>query len=273
MNHALLSKHCRTLRSVALGFGALFVIQPLAQAQDQYTGGHGDFGVEYIDGSNFIPHWHLHEGAIVNGSVLTEETEYTTLSDLVAVTSASDNVTGNLSNSGMGSIDWLGVASGSAVFRLGNENFEPDLGFGLEELSEADWLDSDITIRLSTFSGPGNVAILSGTASGFSIYASSFDPTSSASGVNSWLAEAGGHSHPVFYFSEVGNYNLTFTWSGTYTGDGAAPGGTPVSGTGTFGIAVVPEPSTYVLLGLGLASLFFLRGLRKTQANKASLKP
>lgn len=255
----------KTFRAAALASAAVLLLQPFSRAQDYYTSGHGDFGIEYEAGSSeFEPHWHLHQGAVVNGMVLSEEAEYTTLTDLIAVTSAGDAITGNLSNTGKGSLDWLGVDAGTSVFRLGNENFEPDLGFGMEEFTEADWLDGEITIQLSNFSGPGDVAILSGTAPNFSVYASSYDMGASAFGDNSWQMGVGAHEHLVFYFSEAGDYQLTFTWTGTYIGEGAAEGGTLVTGTGTFGVRVVPEPSSWVLVALGWGGLVFLRRLVKT---------
>lgn len=264
MKYSPASKLLKPVGAAWLALLGFLAVQAVAQAQDRYTSGHGDFGIEYEPGSSeFEPHWHLHEGAVVNGLAISGEAEYTDLPGLVAVTGAGDAVTGNLSNAGKGSAAWLGVPSGSLVYRLGNENFEPDLGFGMEELTESDWLDAEITVQLTNFSGPGNVAILSGTAPNFSIHASTFDPGSSASGDNSWQMGSSGHEHPVFYFSETGNYELTFTWTGTYIGEGSEIGGTAVSGTGTFGVAVVPEPSTYALLALGLGSLLLLHGRGK----------
>lgn len=244
---------------------ALFTLAApaLVRAQSFYTGGHGDLGIEYTPGgTEFEPHWHLHEGAVVNGAALPEEEEYAP-EDLVAVASATAPTLA-------GSMNWLGVPEGTIAFRLGSEEFEPELGFGTEELTESDWADSTVTVTLSGWSGPGEIALLSGSAPGFTVFASSFDIASSASGNNSWTMDLGvGHAHPVWYLSGAGAYAVEYTWTGTYVGAGSAPGGTAVRGTGTFAVQAtpVPEPGTWgALLGLGLFALVFARARRRRVA-------
>lgn len=233
------------------------------RAQAIYTEGHGDLGIEYEAGeTEFEPHWHLHEGAVVNGAPLAVEEEYAP-NELIARTSAT-------ASAPAGSADWLGVSPGTTIHRLGSETYEPELGFGFEELTESDWLDSTITMTLSGWNpaNPGHVALLLGTSPGAPVYASTFNIASSEN-ANSWGVDLGvGHEHLAWNFSAPGYYELTFTWSGTYIGEGAEPGGTSVSGSGTFGVQVVPEPGTWALVGIGFSALLLLRPLRRVSVEQ-----
>ncbi|AHF93094.1 anchor protein [Opitutaceae bacterium TAV5] len=224
---------------------------PQLRAQSVYTGEHGDLGIEYTPGeTEFEPHWHLHEGAIVDGSALTEEGEYAP-SDLVAQTSSTSTATSTIAS-------WLGISTGATLWTLGTEIHQPELGFGTEELTDSEWLDSTITISLSGWAlgNPGDVILVdAGNTLRFSTVAGS-------SVTNDWAFDlAAGHAHLAWYFTNPGDYQLIFTWSGTYIGeDGTAS--IPVTGTGTFGFSVVPEPGTWALIagaGLGLFAIVHRR--------------
>lgn len=247
------------LLSLVLATGGCLLANSSLHAQPVYTVGHGDFGIEYTPGeTEFEPHWHLHEGAVVDGQPLAEEEEYAP-ADLIAQTSATAPTIA-------GSATWLGVPTGTTVYRLGSHDYEPEVGFGTEELTDTDWLDSSITISLSGWSlaNPGEIALLSGTGPSAVVYASTFDPNASQSGDNTWSIDLGvGHSHPVWYLSAAGVYEVEFTWSGTYIGDG---GSTPVTGTGTFTIQAVPEPGIWALLVLGIGTILIFRHRSRKQA-------
>ena len=79
------------------------------------------------------------------------------------------------------------------------------------------------------------------------------------------------------------NYQLSFPLSGsstlningsgspvTYTSDSLAAGnyGFTITGTTTVNVTVVPEPSSYVMLGLGLVTISGLRFRRKLLSNR-----
>ncbi|HWL53145.1 MAG TPA: choice-of-anchor M domain-containing protein [Chthoniobacteraceae bacterium] len=240
------------LMAAFLAGGLAFAVPGVA-AQSIYTNGHGDLGVEYTPGeTEFEPHWHIGAGAMVDGAPLAEGEEFAP-GDLVARLSTTSNV-GNASVA-----DALGVSTGTAVYRTGITAYPPNLGFGLEEVGlPDDWLGGAITLTLTGFSGPGQMAI-SQTVSGlgtFVWFSSLGDGYTVAD--NEWEFAVGGHQHNDWWFSETGIYEVTFEWSGTYIG-----GGEPVdvTGAGTFGlqVGVIPEPGTWALLAAGGAMLVLLR--------------
>lgn len=216
-----------------------------------YTAGHGDLGVSYTPGdTTFGTHWGIDAGATVDGVFLSQHTEYAP-EDLIAYTTA-------LSNTPSNSATWLGVAGGTSVYRLGSDAYPPNLGFNSAGAgADGNWLDSTLYITLSDWSGPGEVALRSGSSTGSSTIFSTYNIGSTIND-NVWEFDMGvGHIHLVWYFSEPGYYELTFDWASTYIGGGAP---VDVTGTGTFGFyaGVVPEPGTWSLaiLGLGLILVF-----------------
>jgi surface-anchored protein len=225
-----------------------------ASAQNYYTAGHGDLGVAYTPGeTEFEPHWHLGGGAIVNGSPLSTEEEYAP-GDAIAWTTATFAAPS-------GAADWLGVAPGSTVFRLGTNSFPPNLGWATEEAgAETDWFDGTINISLTGWNNAnrGEFALVSGGNALFSTYGAS---------ANSWDFDVEvGHAHATWYFSQAGYYELSFTWSGLYVGEGAPLEGIEVIGAGTFGFqaGAIPEPSTYAaVFGAAVLGLALLRRRRR----------
>lgn len=236
-------------RSLAASLlAAVLLLATSASAQAVYTAGHGDLGIEYEDGE-FHSHWHIGAGATVNGSALSQDTEYepASLIGFLQGTSA-------VSNANVAAA--LGVSTGTTVFRTGITAYPPNIGFGLEELTPSDWQDGTITLALTSFSGPGEVA-LSQTVNtiGTFVCFSSVGDGVTANSNNTWDFGVGGHQHLDWFFSQAGYHELTFSWTGTHLTDGL------VTGSGTFGFQVgaIPEPSAFALLAgvfsLGLVSL------------------
>jgi len=217
-----------------------------------YTSGHGDIGAAYDDiNQEFEPHWHLHSGAIVGGVALDEDSEYGP-GDLVASTSATRTSPNGLSNI-------LGVADGTLIYAAGSSAYQPNLGFGVEELVFEDW-DGPITLTLSGWDLPSGTEFalyttnLAGTTVVDRIF-STFAPGATDFS-NSFEMTPGDHVHFQWAFTDPGTYTFDLTWTGTHVADGA------ISTTESFSVQVVPEPSTAALVGLSALAVMALRRRR-----------
>ncbi|MFY8214974.1 MAG: choice-of-anchor M domain-containing protein [Chthoniobacterales bacterium] len=232
---------------------ALFPIN--LQAQPIYSSGHADIGVGYAAGE-FEPHWHLHSGAIVGGNPIAADEEYAP-ADLIAQVQAT-----RLSPSGLQSI--IGVTDGNTIFVMGSSAFQPNLGFGAEELVPADWT-TPITLTLTGWTLPGGAqfALYTTNLAGTSVVDRVFSTFNGAATdfSNSFQMTPGDHVHFQWGFTEVGDYALELTWSGTHAMDG------PISTTENFTVQVVPEPSTVFMLGLGAVGFLLLLRRRARLSN------
>ena len=228
-----------------------------AKAQLYYSAGHGDFGIEYEGSTEFIPHWHLDAGSVVGGVTLMAGQEYA-VSELTAYVSTERSASAYVA-------DWLGVASGATIWQAGSSANPPNLGFAThaDEVGyPEEWQGEAISITLSGWSSdnPGEVAFYQSIPGlGLNLLWFSTYDVAATQNDNTWSLGVGSHEHLSIVFSDPGYYELEFTWNGTYLGDG---GSTAVSGVGTFGFQVVPEPGTWTLLGIGLGVLW-LTGVRR----------
>jgi surface-anchored protein len=204
---------------------------PLANAQVYYSTGHGDLGIAFEEGE-LEPHWHLASGEYAPG-------------DVVAVVSA----TRSAPNS---SETFLNVAQGTSIYVAGSAAYQPNLGFGAEELVPDDWT-GPITVTLSGLTGPGNFALYTLNLNGdlSNILMSSYNPSSTFAN-NTLSLLPGDHAHYTFGFTEAGIYDITLTWSGTHVTEGFQ------SASGTFQFEVVPEPGTWALLTIGLVAMMIV---------------
>lgn len=259
MHHTHNMKTRHTHLVAVLAAGTLMLVGPPATAQFIYTDGHGDMGIEYEPGeTEFEPHWHLGAGAVVDGVPLDSGEEFEP-DGIVARFSGTANV-GPVSLA-----DALGVGTGYTAYRTGNASYPPNLGFGLEEVgAPGDWLDESITLTLTGFSGPGEMALSQTLGAPFNTTLVWFSSLGDGYTVadNSWDLPVGGHIHLDWWFTEAGFYEVEFTWNGTYIG-----GGSPVdvTGTGTFGLDVVPEPGVAGLLALA-SVLLMVAALRRRRS-------
>ena len=204
-----------------------------ARADVRMYNGHADIGVGYHDGHLDL---HVHQE-------LPEEAEY----EPGEVTFVVGDAAKTLSPCGIFA-PALGSA-GSPIWVLPTSP-NPDLpfiGFGTEELSPADWL-GNITLTLSGFSGPGNMAIWN--IGSFGSPNMVVDSTRGIGPLNSMLLLPGNHAHYNIGFTQPGRYEVSFDAVGTH-----APTQLAVTGSGTYRFEVVPEPSTYALMGLGAAAV------------------
>ncbi len=131
----------------------------------------------------------------------------------------------------------------------------PFIGFGTEELDSADWL-GNITLSLASVSGPGNFSLWSVDSFGSpTVFMSSTDGSAAPDTLS---LIPGSHAHYNLGFTAPGTYEVSFAASGTHAIDGAI-----LSGPATYTFEVVPEPSTWALLGLGTAALGWMVANRR----------
>jgi len=206
-----------------------------ARADVRLYNGHADIGVGYDNGSLDL---HVHQE-------LPEEAEYAPGEVTFVMGDAAKTLSpGGLFAPALGS-------AGSTIWVLPTSP-NPDLpfiGFGTEELDPADWL-GNITLSLSGFSGPGNMAIWN--IGSFGTADILVDSTRGTGPLNSMLLLPGTHTHYNIGFSQPGRYEVSFDALGTHT-----PTQLAVLGSGTYRFEVVPEPSTYALMGIGAAAVLW----------------
>jgi surface-anchored protein len=207
-----------------------------------FTSGHADIGVGLEDDELFL-HYHF-EGATVNGSVVNDE-EFEP-GDVTTVVAESLRTT-----LGPGqSLPFLGLSAGDQVSILPQVNTPgvPFLGLATEELLDSDWT-TPITFALVAVSGPGEMAVWQSGLFGATVLFNTYD---GIDGNDAFNFPIGVHDHANYGFTEVGLYDVTIRVTGTHTSLGV------LSDTATFRFrvepvpaAVIPEPSSIAMLGLG----------------------
>ncbi|HRJ74270.1 MAG TPA: choice-of-anchor M domain-containing protein [Terrimicrobiaceae bacterium] len=218
---------------------AAFLAAPLLNAQTTLTSGHTDIGIAY-EGDAWDFHVHDEE----------TDTEYAPDEAVLQVGAAAETtVPANPAFSFLGD-------EGDPVWILpATENPELlFLGIGTEEIADGTFLNDELTLTLTGFSGPGGFILYITDEFGTpTVLMNTTDGLSSADAIT---IPTGSHGHYQWAFQAVGSYQLTFTASALL------PDSSPVSGEGTYDVGVVPEPGTWALLGLSGIVLLLARSRR-----------
>lgn len=206
-----------------------------AHAQTYISDGHVDIGVGYVAGEFDL---HVHQELPIAAEYAPEEAIFL-VGSAASVTSPGGAFSSLLGPAG--SPAW--VIPTSQVTGL------PFIGFGTEELTDTDWL-GNISLKLTAVNGPGAFSIWSvGSFGTPTVLASNSDGLTS----NDQLSLIpGSHGHFNIGFTQPGAYEVTFEAAGVHATDGAK-----LSTPATYRFEVVPEPSSWALLGLGTAALLF----------------
>ncbi len=224
----------------------------LARA-DIWIGGHGDIGVELTAGGELELHFHFEDDAQGSGGTILAG-EYSPSAFSISVP---DPSIGRPSGSQW---NFLGATTDQIWFLpQSSDPLKPFLGFGLEDLTAANWT-GPLTWSLVGMTAPagGNFALWQNDAFGNPTpFMSTVDGISAA---DSFTQVAGGHEHFNLGFNRAGLFELQFQITGTHNTLGS------LSDTATFSfIAGVPEPSSMALVGTAGFGLIagWVRGRRK----------
>ena len=221
-----------SLTLLVLGFA------PVALAQTNISSGHWDIAAHEHDGELELElHNHdLDAGAPLQGSTITYNFG----------TNAKTDVTVGASNLGL---LWVTPPTEEAAETAGM----PFIGFSADELLAP--FTGPVTFTMTGFSYTGSG---SGNFYMFEDAEMFFDSTAGPGNYGSFIVDAGQHAHGEFGFSDAGLYNVTLVASGN---NGAAVSSAPAAVT----FNVIPEPSTYALLGLGAGALAFMRWRKRNR--------
>jgi len=235
------------MKKLTISSFALLVlgIAPVALAQTNINSGHWDIAAHEHGGSIELS-LHNHDLAIeepLQGSTITYNFG----------TNAKVDVTVGASDLGL---LWVSPASEVEADDMGM----PFIGFSAEELLTP--FTGPVTFTMTGFSytgsGTGNFYMFEGEE----LF---FDSTAGPGIYGSFSVNVGQHGHGEFGFSDAGLYEITLVASGN--------NGAPVSGDpATFAFDVVPEPSTYALLGLGAGVLSLMSWRKRTQQGRYHLR-
>ena len=228
------------MKKLTISSFALLVLgfAPVAFAQTNVTSGHWDIAAHEHEGSIELS-LHNHDLAI------EEPLQGSTISYNFG-TNAKVDVTIGASNLGL---LWVSPASEVEADAAGM----PFIGFSAEELLAP--FTGPVTFTMTGFSytgsGTGNFYMFEGE----DIF---FNSTAGPGSFGEFSVDVGQHGHGEFGFSDAGLYQITLEAGGN--------NGAPVSGDpATFTFDVVPEPSTYALLGLGAGALALLRWRKRSR--------
>ncbi len=235
---------------------ALASAASLSFAAGVYTSGHGDVRPYYEDGQLQV-RYQLDQGSIVDGA------EIGTVGG-GPVSFAPGSLVNYIPDAPVPMPDlpqyaFIGANVDDPLWFVPEvqEYDRPWLGLSTEELSFGDWAGDAVQMSLVSVTGPAGGY--------FSLYDSGdgdtprvYMATSDGIDANDQYFYQGGnnyfpglrvstHAHMNWMFTQPGEYELLFKFSGEHLTDGYKEVSAPV----TFAVAVVPEPTSFALLALG----------------------
>ncbi|MBM4092202.1 MAG: PEP-CTERM sorting domain-containing protein [Planctomycetes bacterium] len=272
-----------------IGWGVLLVLGARSTAvADLWTAGHGDLGPEIVKGTGEAAdevhlHLHLHKGAVVGGQELSDDGEFA----LGDVTVHVPRIAGStyVNSYGSSAALWLvgqdqgTVASQSLQTRLGLPEYAffwnlpddaglggdyPFLGYGYHEEG---WGTSDLKAKLTlvAFTGPVGGEFVLWRSGPKLVHMQTSDGISEATDFLEFTTD---HGHANWSFSKVGAYTLTIR-SDAYVLNGSVWDWIG-SDQGTLNFQVVPEPSSLVLVGIGLGGCLLAGVVRGRRARRVA---
>ena len=225
-----------------IAFFVLFCIGSVSASV--FSEGHGGLGLG--EGNQLELHLHLHEGAVVDGIALTEDAEYEPDEAIILVPDST-----RLARPDGTAWDFIGTAAGADTWVL-TQTYSagiPFFGISAEEITPGAFVGNEITLTLVSVDGPGEFSLYDLAFGTPAVLMTDSDGITANDAVILDL-DVSAHCHYNFAFSQAGIYTITFEAS---TIDAASQ--TPMTDEATYTFQVVPEPSTLVLLAMGIAGL------------------
>lgn len=227
-------------RAILTTTGLLSAVLSL-HAQTVLQNEHADIGIAFEDG---LWNLHIHDE--------THDIEYSPPSGpLGAILQVNAGAQTTVSANPL--FSFLGTA-GNPIWILPNTQ-DPSLlflGFGAEEIQPGMFVGDTLNMRLHSVSGPGDFTVFD-----YDTFGNPFvimNTRDGLSAADNFIAVLGAHSDVNWAFSQPGTYTVNFEASGTLA-DGDL---FTSSGSVAYTFEVVPEPSSWALLALGLGSACLL---------------
>jgi surface-anchored protein len=187
------------------------VVGPPGPQQTWLYQGHTDVGIDYDEEAN---EWNLH----IHDEVNDEEYSPPTNALLVVKNEAHGFVPAGSQWSFLG-------AAGSDVWTLpkAQDTNLLFLGFGAEEIADGTFTNDQFTIKLTAFSGPGNLAIYDLDSFGDPVVW--MNTADGVTGADARVLPSGAHSHVNWAFNAPGDYTVTFEANAVSTTNGLTSSG------------------------------------------------
>lgn len=232
--------------------GAVLLTAASASAASLLTSGHVDAIKIGYHGGHLEPHMHA-EGAIIDG-ILVDDAEYAPADlTIVVPNSTALSVASSGGREAGAAWDLIGVPAGQSFWFLPQSSATasslgaPYAGISAGDLLAGDWI-GNVAVKLTAANMPlgGQFSLAQVSLGVPTFFMSTFDGLDANDVVE---VAPGDHAHFNWYFTQPGQYDLTFEVSGTHVLDG------PMAESATFRFAVIPEPSSALLAGLGALAL------------------